>query len=293
MDFLQQPKTLRNRIDLDKINYKYYSDINRGTSSFTENFIIFEDGTQALIKKPLSAVPVFSGVYPSGKLKIQQDEYNPLLAKEIANIAGIPCAEYYLAYEDKANYILTPSFLKDGDELILGCDLTDKDELDMDIILKNVRKSLALRKFNSKEIDAIINALVNQCFVSKFIGNVDELSRNFGIILNNRHVRLAPFFDLDYTFNIRDDLEQSRTIDNDPSLRKYIEHFKDFPGFITFVRNFINNLDVNKLFESVQNSTGIVVEDSLKNFYTTYINDNISIVKQTLRDIDIGVHEIE
>ena len=55
MDFLQQPKTLRNRIDLDKINYKYYSDINRGTSSFTENFIIFEDGTQALIKKPLSA----------------------------------------------------------------------------------------------------------------------------------------------------------------------------------------------------------------------------------------------
>ena len=35
------------------------------------------------------------------------------------------------------------------------------------------------------------------------------------------------------------------------------------------------------------------LEDSLKNFYTTYINDNISIVKQTLRDIDIGVHEIE
>ena len=103
-----------------------------------ENFIIFEDGTPALIKKPLSAVPNFSGVYPSGKLKIQQDEYNPLLSKEIANIAGIPCAEYYLAYENKANYILTPSFLKDGDELILGEALTDKEELDMDMNNNNI-----------------------------------------------------------------------------------------------------------------------------------------------------------
>ena len=39
MEFLQQPKTLRNRINLDKINYSNYSKINTENSSFSENFI--------------------------------------------------------------------------------------------------------------------------------------------------------------------------------------------------------------------------------------------------------------
>ena len=94
-----------------------------------------------------------------------------------------------LASHGKDNYILTPSFLDKDDELILGSSLVPETEFDINNIIKELTSSLTLRRFNKREIAQIIESFKKQCFVNKFIGNIDEQNCNFGIILNNRHIK--------------------------------------------------------------------------------------------------------
>ena len=95
MDFSTLLRIKANRIDLTKTPTKLYKGGELSEAKFSENFISFEDNSIALLKIPLSSAPTYSGVYPHGMIDIQIDEYNPLLAKEIANVANIPCAEYF------------------------------------------------------------------------------------------------------------------------------------------------------------------------------------------------------
>lgn len=283
MDFLKLPKTKQNRINLSQFNYHHFYDKCLDEPKFAEKFIILEDNSIALLKMPLSSLHSYSGVLPYGKLDIQPDEYNPLISKKICNIANIECASYFLASERPNNYILTPSFLNKDDELITGNNLVRKNEYDINNILKDLEQSLTLRRFNQDEINKIKDDFIKQCFISKFIGNIDEHSYNFGIILNDRHIKLAPFFDLEYSFGICDEsLGRDRHIDGDSSLNKFIENFKDYPGFLEFVNNLITKINIEKLFISVEANTGIKADTFLRNFFTNFINKQINICKRTL-----------
>ena len=290
MDFLNMPRTNDKKIDLTKLKFNICLRGNLKDSKYAENFIMFEeDKSIALLKTPLYLVPSYSGVYPSGKIKIQPDEYNPLLAKQIANIANIPCAEYYLAQFEKDTYILTPSFLNEGEELILGTNISDKDEFDINKILKNIDLSLTRRRYNQNEIKKVKEDFIKQCFVSKFIGNLDEQPRNFGIILNGRHIRLAPLFDLEYSFEIiSESLGYERNINGDISLKGLIESFKDYPGFIQFVKKFNNKLDIKKIFDSVEEDTGIPVNGFLEKQYTDFLTGKLNESRKAIKDIEKG-----
>ena len=294
MDFLKLPKTKHNRIIIDELKCTNFPGISLKDSQFSVASLQFEDESAAILKIPLSSYSSFSGILPYGHLRIQPDEYNGLITKQIANVANIPCAEYYLVSKINFDYILSPSFLKDGDELILGSSLSPNNEFDVNNIIYNLKTALTLRKFDNAEIIDVIDSFIKQGFINKFIGNLDEQSRNFGIIVNNRHVTLAPLFDVDYTFGVcEDDLGFCRTVGSSTSLSKYIENFKDHPGFIDWVKDFTNNLNVEQLFVDVEKDTGIVAPKFLQDLYTLFINKQLDLTKKTIDTIEKGEYVLE
>ena len=209
-----------------------------GSGEFSDYWIDFGNNDLALLKSPLSSDPQISGIYPEGFLQIQEDECNPLVASEVARQFNVPVAQYYLVTLGfHNNHILSPSFLVEDEELISGTSIipTDKndEETNLSKILEICENQLRLRNYSEEEIASVKFDFIKQCFVSKFIGNVDERQRNWGIIINNGHVRLAPMFDLDYCFMVAETpniVDYRRALDNGKTdIASFIMQYKDYP----------------------------------------------------------------
>lgn len=210
---------------------------------------------------------------------IQNNEYHILLVPEIAKQIGLDCAEYYLAKLDGcAGFSLSPNFLKNGEELVSGHSIVGRSASQMSHLLSSLEVYLSNRHIDSKTIENIKLDFIKQSFFNRFIENQDEKNSNWGIIVNGKSVRIAPIFDIDFSCDIYNIKKECRFIsydDDNNDITSFVAAYRNYPGFIDFVKNVLDNFNIDKDFDAVKSKHNIEIPIDIKENFKTYFDSNI------------------
>ena len=141
---------------------------------FSQFWLILSDLRTYLLKE----LP--AGRFFSDKIGLYTRD-NALVVPRLIRAAGLDSAEYYIVnwvmddsvstWED--DFLLTPSFLKKGDEMLSFKDIFGQECLDIETVENNLRKELVLRHFKKKNIDRFILELRKKICMSEIIDNTD------------------------------------------------------------------------------------------------------------------------
>lgn len=244
---------------------------------FTDNHIMLTDGRKYISKLPLN--------YRSG-IQNKYSVFCSLIASNIARTIGVEAAEVTLATVHNGARILSKNFLKPDEELVVYAD--NKEEVTISEQLNKMEQALRLRKFPEDEIEVAKLEFLKQEFLAKIIGLRDQTPDNSPVIISSdeegiRHVRLAPVFDLDYSFHIGEERLNllTRKCDNgQEDICSFIEQYKNYPGFQEFVKKSVESLDMVRVFRQIYQDTGIVIfedyqNDEQMNRFMAFVNRNV------------------
>lgn len=293
-------------MQLYELNPDMYSQIidpNLKLGYFSKTWILFKSGKyhgkNVLIKVPLSnrtRKDAFK-FKKSKTLNIQLDELNCLVA-EIISLAGDPngeCAEYFLAKEDDDVYICTPSFIKNGEELISGKDLPPEEHKKFSrvnpdealVIAKDLEINLKRRRLAKNIIEKCKIQALKDCFKLAYLGMFDPNNSNWGILYDGaeRSARYAPLYDLDLCLNIPFSYEENITPERREKtskymeellsgeyIRRYIEIFSStnswFDEFVLSFYQGVSNLDFKR---ELLDRKGISIEEEALSHYQEFL----------------------
>jgi len=250
--------TLEGHIDLGNILYlKQPMWIAGNKGNFFDGWIVMTDNSKYILKKPLN-YRGNSGVGGSSC------KYVPIIASYIAKQLNIDTAEYRLAkLADDQERIISRNFLNKNEEIITY----SEEEVENPTISNEMEKmtqNLVLRKFEKQEIEKVKLDFLKQEFLSKLIDLKDQKPDNSPLIISldengERHVRLAPMTDYDYSFYImpRHSKLPQRMCDNGKTdIGSFIEQYKNYPGFKEFVKKCLCAFDMKKVYEQIYEDTG-------------------------------------
>lgn len=250
----------------------------------TDNHIMLTDGRKYISKIPLN--------YQGGSgIRNKYSIFVSLIASYIAKAAETEAAEIALARTYNGKRILSKNFLQPNEELVLCVD--DMEETTVSNYLSKLEQALRLRKFPNEEIAKIMFESLKQEFVAKLIGLKDQRADNSPVIIGvdengKRYARVAPMFDLDYSFHIGEIGPDfiTRTCDNGKDdIGSLIEQYKDYPGFEEFVKTSIQSIDMVNIFRQMYEETGIKIfgeyegDEEMKKFMH-FVNKNIRTCKR-------------
>lgn len=248
-----------------------------GAGMSTDNHIMLTDGRKYISKIPLN--------YNQG-IHNKYCVFSSLIVSYIAKNIEVETAAITLASTRNGTRILSKNFLKPNEELISYAE--DKDEIIISEQLSELEQTLRLRKFPQDEIDAAKLEFLKQEFVAKIVGLRDQKADNSPIIIGSdeeggRYARLAPMFDLDYSFQIGEERQNfvARKCDNgQEDIASLIEQYKDYPGFLEFVKSSLQTLDMVQVFSRIHQETGIKLfgnygDDEQMKKVIAFVNDNL------------------
>lgn len=272
-------------VDLSKTLYLVQPGIfSKNSGEFLDHYMIMTDGSIFISKLPLNYRGRSNVINPYCL-------YCPFIASYIAKTLGVECAEITLAKKDRGyGRILSKNFLKDNEEIVT---YTENEEY-ISENLNKIEEALRYREFDKAEIEKVKFDYIKQEFISKLIGLKDQKADNSSLIVSededgNKHVKMAPMFDLDYSFHIAKDIDLLvRKCDNGKEdIGSLIEQYKDYPGFKEFAKKSIETLDMKKIFKQMYENTGIKNfgmydnNEQMKEFFE-FVNKNIQIAKESL-----------
>ena len=185
----------------------------------------------------------------------------------------------------KCPRILSKNFLKSNQELIT---YTDENKALISEQMEILEQVLTLRKFPKEEIEQTKFDFLKQEFVAKLIRLADQTAENSPIITEtdekgNKHVKMAPMYDLDFSFHIGQENPNviTRKCDNGKDdIASFIQQYKDYSGFSEFVVSSIQHLDMEEVLKQIYESTGLIEFKDYKNNqkimeFVNYVNKNI------------------
>lgn len=216
--------------------------------------------------------------------------YNNILVPAIMTQFEIEHAEYFLGIEKGKRCIISPSFLKPDETLILG------DEVLGDEFLLTTKSACINERLNKMreyleqkgEDDEFIRKQqlehLKQLFAEKFIEMIDFHEGNWGIIKNTKkkQYRTAPFMDYDNSCEKVGSDEDNYVADRKTSLKDFIEYYRDFPGFYEFVKKAYNNFNLRQAFQDSYNRTHCKIGLEYIYYYNDYFNQRI--IENDFRD---------
>ena len=261
----------------------------RATGFFTDSYILFADGSIAILKYPLN--------YKSTRSDVSDKDciYCPIIGTGIAKAIGVDTSENIIAKRKDGQFrILSKNFLIPGEELITF--LGEGRNLEISYILEQLDRAEVLRNYPLEEINHVKLDYLKQEFLAKLIGLKDQKADNTGLVTsmsrNGRHVRLAPMFDYDYSFFISESLNLSvnKCDDGTSSIDSLIKQYKDYPGLIDFVKSAVSSLDMGKVYRGIYNDTGLRVFENPKNNatlkkFSSFVNENLRLAKKALSEL--------
>lgn len=255
---------------------------------FTDKEIMFTDGSRYFSKLPLNYIGK-SGV--SNRSCI----FAPIIASHIAKMLNVDSAEFYLGQVHNGNRILSKNFLKENEKII---SLTDE-TYTISEHLSGMEQELKRAGYPQEEIENAKFEFLKQEFVAKLIGLKDQKPDNSPLIEfkdkdGNKHIKMAPMLDFDYSFHIgeeRSDMLIRKCDNENTDIGSFIQEFKDYPGFLEFVKNSLDKLDMKQVYSNIFEETGITYfteyEDNTEIMkFIEYVNKNIEKAKETVAEID-------
>lgn len=304
-------------MQLYELNPDMYSQIvdpNLKLGYFSKTWVLFKrgkyQGKNVLIKEPLSnrtRKDAFRFL-KSKTLNIQLDELNCLVA-EIISLAGDPngkCAEYFLAKENDDVYICTPSFIKDGEELISGKDLLPEEHRTLSrvnpdealTIAEDLETNLMRRKLGKDITEKCKIQALKDSFKLAYLGMFDPNNSNWGILYDGaeRNVRYAPLYDLDLCLNIpfiyEEDITQERRettskymeeLLSGEYIRRYIDIFSSenswFDEFLFDFYQGVSNLDIKR---ELLERKGISIDEEALRHYQKFLTIQNNVIQEHL-----------
>lgn len=260
-----------------------------GSGYFIDNHKIFTDGSKYICKLPL---------YHRGGSGISNGYclYAPLIASYIAKQLNIDAAEISLACAYNGYRILSKNFLKPNEEIVTYTE--DTEEALVSEQLRQMEEALRLRRFPTNEIEEVKFDFLKQEFVAKLIGLKDQKMENSPLVVSvdeeeNKHVKMAPMLDFDYSFHIGEEvpLMRVRKCDNgEVDIGSLIEQYKDYPGFKEFVINSMKSFDITRVFKRIFEETGNKLFKDYENNeqmmkFINFVNRNARIARAAIAKI--------
>lgn len=257
-----------------------------GSGNFIDNHKIFTDGSKYICKLPLN-YRGGSGVSNGYCL------YAPLIASYIAKQLNIDAAEISLADAYNGRRILSKNFLSSNEEIVTYTE--DTKEALISEQLRQMEEALRLRKFPANEIEKVKFDFLKQEFMAKLIGLKDQKMENSPLVVSvdeeeNKHVKMAPMLDFDYSFQIGEKLPlmRVRKCDNgEVDIGSLIEQYKDYPGFKEFAINSMKSFNIVQVFNKIFEDTGNKMFKDYENDeemmeFINFANRNARIARETI-----------
>ena len=259
---------------------------------YTDGYYILPDDSIFIAKIPLH--------YHRNKSQVSDSNciYNAIVAEGIAEELGVSTSENMLSKLDNGQVrLLSKYFLNPNEELI---DFYDHEEGNrISGVYNELYSSLSLRNYSQKQIDSTCMEFLKQEFLAKLIGLQDQKCNNTGIIistdeLGNKSVRMAPMFDYDYSFKPAENVGYRIRFSNDGTgnIDSFIKDFSYNSEFLDFVKNSVESLDMEKVYERIYKSKGL---EFFKNYkenpvladeYTQFVNANLQKARMCLQKLE-------
>lgn len=267
------------------------------TGYFTDGYIILPDESMYILKYPLH--------YKYGKSGVRDCacQYASIIASGIANLLGIDTSENFLfVMPNGQDRLGSKFFLKPNEELVSFYDHWKIESISG--ILNELRNTLWLRKCPNEKINEIEFEFLKQEFLAKLIDLDDQAADNSGLIVSTsgegtkRSIRMVPMFDYDFSFMFSEHSTiMRRKCDNGQTdISSFIKQYKDYPGFMDFVRRSISILDMNKVYDNIYEKSGLQIfseqlEDPILLEYSEFVNRNLKLAKKTVKELDENARE--
>ena len=271
-------------IKVDLIRNPYFAENSNVRGCFSQFWLILSDLNKYLLKEIPN--PRF---FRNGSGMYTRD--NALIVPRVISAAGLECAEYYLVnwvmddsvstWED--DFLLTPSFLKDDDEMLSFKDILGRECLDVEIIERNLRRELELRHFREKNINRFMQDLRRKICMSEIIDNTDMSSENMSVIFNNGTVRVAPLYDFDFCMGNEAVVNRHFKIKGQQGLLAVLDYYKDDKELVKWLEERILTINMNQIVsvkESTQNR-GLVCKEA-RYVYKDFWEQQIDTIRKFL-----------
>lgn len=165
------------------------------------------------------SIPFYQSFTNENKKYEKVKKYNSLFISEIIKQLGFNSAEYYFAINENKEYLLTSSFLRDGEKIISIDDILNYFNCQSDDSLKINNINTLVRKYcteklkisNPEEINKICDNIFSSLYISKFLNVGDYHYGDSGFIYNeqNNNLRSLPMFDLDLSLDFMNQINHS------------------------------------------------------------------------------------
>ena len=281
------------RIDLNIVENSISTYGIAATAWYTDGWYILPGDNLCLMKKMLS----FMNQYSKENSKFQPEEYNTMICQGLAEIFKIPSAKYFMAKRDGTEYMLTPNFLKAGEELIHMARIKE-------IITGQKQKTTAIqgsaekisdmykylekylrnyeykgKKLEEEQIKTILLDFLKQRFFNRFVQNTDEHVFNSAIVINGENVRMSDMYDYDFTLarkttDVVPDckwkgIENEMILDNGKSdITSFIQQYANYQGMYDFLKQCIDSFSFERLEQIVFKNVKIKIDrEEVKKHY--------------------------
>lgn len=290
----------KGRINLDVVPNIITDNGIAATAWYTDGWYLLPEKNLCLMKKMLS----FLGEYKKENSKFQPEEYNAMICPALAEIFDIPSAIYFMAERNGQEYMLTPNFLEEGEELIhlARVEETVTGQKQKTTAIQGATKKISdmynyleeyLRHYEYKgqsleesEIRKILFDYLKQKFFSRFVQNTDEHVFNTAIVINGRKVKMSNMYDYDFTLARRTTdvvpdcewkgIENEMVLDNGKSdVESFIEQYANYLGMKEFISHFLNSFSFEKLEAIVTRNTGLIIDREEAKKHYKIIEENI------------------
>lgn len=290
----------KGRINLDIVPNMLTDNGIAATAWYTDGWYNLPGNNICLMKKMLS----FMGQYGRTDTKFQPEEYNAMICPALAEIFDLPSAIYFMAEREGQEYMLTPNFLEEGEELIhiarveevvtgqkqktAAIQGSTKKISDMYNYLEKYLRNYEYKgkKLEEKEVREILFEYLKQKFFSRFVQNTDEHVFNTAIVIKGSNVKMSNMYDYDFTLARRTTdvvpncewkgIENEMILDNGKSdVESFIEQYANYPGMKEFISNFLNTFSFERLETIVTKNIGVVIDREETKEHYRIIGENI------------------
>ncbi len=279
------------------LNNKGYWDLDRILYENTEEQIAQEDSSSKIQCIKIDGRKFYKK-YFDGNIEDFDEKiewYNSILLPCILKQFDLNHARYFLAIEKGKKFLLSPSFLKEGERLILGDDilgdafLSSKENIGIDEKLEKIKEYLQKKGASTEEIQEVQLEHLKQIFAVKFLGVKNFHAGNWGLIENENGevVRTCPFMDYESACiemkneAIDEDIWENFVLDGKRGLEDFIKYYEKFPEFKEFVQEAYKHFSLRKALEDSYEETHCEIDMECVYYYNDFFNQRM----KCLRDI--------